>query len=144
MELDEGFGVYRWPSMTGTQLNQIFGNFDLSIVYADPDLLSRHYGMWQDLSTLIVSLHAFPGEPQYLAPLVFRDTALRYAKAWCFLADTEGNKVFPYLHVLVNHVHEFLARFGSLTPFGLQSLEFNNQEHRKTYYKVCRVVVECF
>ena len=109
--------------------------FPLQVVYLG-DELEVHRQMWASLSSLTSALHAFPGEQNYLSPEDFRACAVRYAKLWSQIALIGGNPVSPYLHILCAHTWTMLREFGSIAPFSLQSLEYNNHEHRRTYHRV--------
>jgi hypothetical protein len=41
----------------------------------------------------------------------------------------------PYMHALVFHVHELIARHGSLMPFSCYALEKSNHIHQQQYYR---------
>ncbi len=120
---------------------QVFDSFPLEEVYFDADVLQRHREMWQMLRRVLLALHQFPGEPDYLSPSAFREASVDYAARWKSIGNYGGNPVSPYLHILVNHVPEFLERLGTIAPFCMQSVEYNNHEHRRAYYRVRVTVV---
>ena len=81
-------------------------------------------GLWDNFSKTSEQLHE-----------VYVKEFERDARSWIqdFIAVYHVNNITPYMHVMANHVPEFLKIHRSILPFKQQGLEKYNDVMMKTY-----------
>lgn len=63
----------------------------------------------------------------------YEDRARQWGKD--FVGVYQSDRVTPYIHAMMNHVHEFMRVHGSILPFTQQGLEKLNHNVTKNYFR---------
>ena len=94
---------------------------------------SRIQHLWSELYALNKILSKPAKELPETAINKYEDRARQWGKD--FVGVYQSDRVTPYIHAMMNHVHEFMRVHGSILPFTQQGLEKLNHNVTKNYFR---------
>ena len=137
--------VWRHSTLTGVMLRKVLLNIDLSKFFVGEELVAQQL-LFALYDRLMNSLHVDKDHALFLEPDKFHLLAKIFGRLYVVVANA---KFTPYLHILVDHVHDFLREHGTIHQFSCQLGEFlhlvhkrflqNNTMHDKTMKSLLRL-----
>lgn len=125
----------KWPTLSGPQKHRLFSKVCVSEILPelDPLRLQRIEHLWSTFYEIIGQLGGKISPLSENGVVCFRAKVTEWFQM--FLKVYQKRHVTPYIHVLVAHVPDLLARFGSIGRFTQQGLEKLNDVTTKTYFR---------
>ncbi len=122
-------------SLTGPEKLRVFQSIDIQklLPLANSDQCGRIQHLWSELYSLNKILSKQKNELPETAINEYEERARQWGRD--FVAVYQSDRVTPYIHAMMNHVHEFMRVYGSILPFTQQGLEKLNHNVTKTYFR---------
>ena len=122
-------------SLTGPEKLKVFENINIQMLLplVNSEHCSRIQHLWSELYALNKILSKPAKELPETAINKYEDRARQWGKV--FVGVYQSDRVTPYIHATMNHVHEFMRVHGSILPFTQQGLEKLNHNVTKNYFR---------
>ena len=115
------FTEWRCSRLSATELRQVLTNANIALFYPAGPILKGVSLTWNLLNRMLVALHSEIDDDLYLEAAEFRRIAIVYARLFVTLFD---RNIGAYVHDNVDHVPDFLAKYGTIFQFGTSIPEF--------------------
>jgi hypothetical protein len=113
-------GKIRFRQFTGLEKLKIFEHIDLVSLYPDMRNVETVQSLWSGLYKIFMSLKNGDYENKdEMANFISSSTSEWLA---LFLTIYHEDHVTPYIHVLVEHVHEMIAMYGDVSLFTTEGI----------------------
>ena len=138
-----GFGFYigqtskelKRRSLIGSEKLKVFQNINIQSLL--PSVNSAECDRIQHLWSELLSLNTIFSKPAIELPAAAVREYEQRARQWGrdFVDVYQSDRVTPYIHCMMNHVHEFMQVHGSILEFTQQGLKKLNHNTTKNFFR---------
>ena len=128
--IDKETKKLRWRDLTGPEKKDLFSKINMNILLPSHCKVDSIQKLWKDFVEVYSMICSTMQKEDDIVRLQMKiDSWLQL-----FLSLYQTKHVTPYMHALVQHVPEFLRKYGNLAIFNQQGLEKLNQMQTKDFF----------
>lgn len=123
----------KWRSLTGPEKLVLFAKFNVANHFPDLKDKEKIQNLWAKFLEINKLLSAKPEEITDVLIKQFESKSRLFVDDFVRLYPSKH--VTPYMHCMMNHVHEFMKSHGSILQFTQQGIEKYNDVMTKDYFR---------